>query len=129
LIPSAINVARVGGLWYRPPLSNLVNGSSLVERTLQSLRCAKTVEDNNILGPIKLRIARVLLYHFLEKKVLNIQKDRNMLHQRFQSKDMPSLIIDLTLDSIYSLDRDSVSQLVSKQRQESLKTHKQIGKR
>jgi hypothetical protein len=128
-IDSFRNRCCQSGLWYRPPLSNPVNGSSLVERTLQSLRCAETVEDDDTLGPVRLRMARVLLYQFLEQKVLNIRKDRNMLHQRSRGKDVPSIVMDLTLDGMYGPDRDSVSQLVSKRRRESLKTHKQIGKR
>lgn len=52
-----------------------------------------------------------------------------MLHQRSRGKDVPSIAMDLTLDGMYGPDRDSVSQLVSERRRESLKTHKQMGKR
>jgi hypothetical protein len=58
-------------------------------------------------------MVRVLLYHFLEQKVLNIRKDRDMLNQRSRGKDVPSIVMDLTLAGMYGPDRDSVSQLTS----------------
>jgi hypothetical protein len=116
------------GLWYRPSLGNPMTGS-LAERTLRSLRCAETTEEDTVVGPVRLRLARIFLYHYMEQKVLNIRTNGNMPSLRSRGKDVQSIVIDLTLDDIYGRNNESDSLLVGKQRRESLKTHKGIGKR
>jgi hypothetical protein len=116
------------GLWYRPLLDNPMTGS-LAERTLRSLHCAETTEEDTIVGPVRLRMARIFLYHYMEQKVLNIRTNRCMQNLRSPGKDVQSIVIDLTLDDIYSSNNESDSLQVRKQRREILKTHKRIGKR
>jgi hypothetical protein len=116
------------GLWYRPPLSNPMIGS-LAERKLKSLHCAETTEEDTIVGPVRLRMARIFLYHYMEQKVLDIRTNRSMPNLRSRGKDVPSIVIDLTLDDIYGCNNESVSLLVRKRRRESLKTHMGMGKR
>jgi len=116
------------GLWYRPSLGNPMTGS-LAERTLRSLRCAETTEEDTVVGPVRFRMARIFLYHYMEQKVLDIRTNRNMPNLRSRGKDMQSIVIDLTLDDIYGRNNESDSLPVRKQRRESLKTHKGIGKR
>jgi hypothetical protein len=116
------------GLWYRPSLGNPVTGS-LEERTLRSLQCAETTEEDTIVGPVRLRMVRVFLYHFMEQKVLYIRTNRSMLHLSAPGKDVQSIVIDLTLDQIYSCDSESDNLVIRSQRRENLKTHKAVGKR
>jgi hypothetical protein len=116
------------GLWYRASLGNPVTGS-LEERTLRSLQCAETTEEDTIVGPVRLRMARIFLYHYMEQKVLYIRTNRSVPHLRAQGKDVQSIVIDLTLDQIYSCDNETDSLVVRSQRRENLKTHKGVGKR
>lgn len=116
------------GLWYRPLLSNPTTGS-IAEKTLKSLRCADATEEDTIVGPVRLRMARIFLYHYMEQKVLDIRTNCKMTNLRSRGKDVPSIVTDLILNDIYGCNNESVSLLVSKQRRESLKTHKTIGKR
>ncbi|KAJ6280800.1 hypothetical protein J3E71DRAFT_241095 [Bipolaris maydis] len=116
------------GLWYRPPLSNPMTGS-IAEKTLKSLRCAETTEQDTIVSPIRLRMARIFLYHYMEQKVLDVRANRNITNPCSRGKDVTSIVTDLTLHDIYGRNNEPVAPLVSKQRRESLKTHKAIGKR
>ncbi|KAF2177819.1 hypothetical protein K469DRAFT_719477, partial [Zopfia rhizophila CBS 207.26] len=84
------------GLWYRPPLSNPTTGSSVVERMLKSLRCAETVEHDSAVDPVRLRIVRVFLYHFFEKK-------------RIDGKDISSVVLDVILEDMYDRHDKQVS--------------------
>jgi hypothetical protein len=68
-------------LWYRPSLGNPITGL-LEERTLRSLQCAKTTEEDTIIGPVRLRMARIFLYYYMEQKVLYIRTNRSMPHLR-----------------------------------------------
>jgi hypothetical protein len=72
--------------------------SLLEERTLRSLQCAKTTKEDTIVGPVRLRMARVFLYYYIEQKVLYIQTNCSMLHLSALGKDVQSIVIDLTLD-------------------------------
>lgn len=49
--------------WSRLPTGNPVTGMSLTEKIFKSLQCAETISADSLVEPIKLRMARVLLYH------------------------------------------------------------------
>ncbi|KAF2174783.1 hypothetical protein K469DRAFT_458180, partial [Zopfia rhizophila CBS 207.26] len=89
------------GLWYRPPLSNPTTGSSIVERMLKSLRCAETVEHDSAVDPVRLRMARIFLYHYFEEKRINVQKDPNLPNLLSQGKDISSVVLDVILEDMY----------------------------
>ena len=117
------------GLWYRPPLSNPTTGSSLVEKMLKSLCCAETIEHDSTVDPVRLRMARIFLYHYLEQKGLDLQKDPNLPNLLSRGKDISSIVMDITLEDMYGRHDKPLSPRVSEQRRESLKWHKRIGKR
>ena len=60
------------GLWYRPTLKNPTIGSSVVERMLRSIRFANTIEYDSTVDPVRLRMARIFLYHYFEQKRLDL---------------------------------------------------------
>lgn len=66
----------------------------------QSLRCAKILKCEFTIDPVRLRMARMFLYHYLEQKGLNIQKDPNFPYLLSQGKDIPSITIDVTLEAM-----------------------------
>jgi hypothetical protein len=128
-IETFVSRCKQSDLWHRHPLSNPITGSSLAERTLQSLRCAETIENDTIMDPVRLRIGRVLLYHYMEQRVHDIRNDRSLPKARSRGKDVRSTVIDLTLTDTYGHDDEPVSNEVSKQRRNNLIAHKTMGRR
>ena len=45
---------------------------------LKSVHCAETVEHDSAVGPVRLRMARIFLYHYFEQKRIDVQKDPNL---------------------------------------------------
>lgn len=74
-------------------------------------------------------MARTFLYHYLEQKGLDLQKDPNLPNLLYQGKDISSIVIDITLEDMYGRHNIPLSPQVSNQRRQSLKTHKRVGKR
>jgi hypothetical protein len=89
------------GLWYRAPLSNPTTGSSVVERMLKSLCCAETIEHDSAADPVRLRMARIFLYHYFEQKRIDIQKDKNLSNLLSQGKRISSVVLDVVLEDMY----------------------------
>ena len=81
------------------------------------------------MDPVRLRMARIFLYHYLEQKGLDVRQDPNRPNLLYQGKDISSIVIDITLEHMYGRHDIPLSPEVSDQRRESLKTHKRIGKR
>lgn len=117
------------GLWYRVPLSNPSTGSSVVERMFKSLRCAETIEYDAAVDPVRLRIARVLLYHYFEQKCIDMRNDSNLPSLLSQGKRVSSVVLDVIIEEMHNRHDQQVSLQVSKQRRKSLKDHKTLGKR
>ncbi|KAF1365197.1 hypothetical protein EJ07DRAFT_51756, partial [Lizonia empirigonia] len=104
------------GLWNRAPLSNPSTGSSVVEKMLKSLRCAETIEYDSAVDPVRLRMARIFLYHYFEQKCIDIRKDPNLSNRLSQGKRISSVVLDVILEEMYSCHDQQVSVRVSKQR-------------
>ncbi|KAF2179325.1 hypothetical protein K469DRAFT_694041 [Zopfia rhizophila CBS 207.26] len=97
------------GLWYRLPLSNPTTDSSIVERMLNSLRCAETVEHDSAVDPVRLRMARIFLYHYFEEKRINVQKDPNLPNLLSQGRNISSVVLDVILEDMYGRHDKQVS--------------------
>ncbi|KAH7111263.1 hypothetical protein B0J11DRAFT_397221, partial [Dendryphion nanum] len=93
--------------WYRSPLSNPTTGRSITERMLMSLHCAEAVEHDSVTDPVRLRIARVFLYHYFEQKRLSIDKNLNLVDRLFQGKDRASVAPDIILENMYGHDKQN----------------------
>ncbi|ORX95380.1 hypothetical protein BCR34DRAFT_669461 [Clohesyomyces aquaticus] len=96
------------GLWYRSPLSNPNIGDSVAERMLESLRCAKTVEHDSAVDPVRLKMARIFLYQYFEQKRLDVQKDPRLLSMISQGKNRSSIVLDVILEHMYSCNKIQV---------------------
>ena len=116
------------GLWNRPQLSNPITSSNIAERIFDSLRCAEIIDYDSPIDPIRLRMARIFLYHYLEQQRLKLMKDQNLLSLS-RGKNISSTVLDLTLEAIYSRDNQPLDPRTSEKRRESLKWHKRLGKR
>ncbi|KAH7111356.1 hypothetical protein B0J11DRAFT_400327, partial [Dendryphion nanum] len=93
--------------WYRSPLSNPTTGRSVTERMLMSLRCAETVEHDSAMDPVRLRIARIFLYHYFEQTRLSIDKNLNLVNRLSQGKDRASVALDIILENMYGHDKQN----------------------
>ncbi|KAF1974403.1 hypothetical protein BU23DRAFT_414183, partial [Bimuria novae-zelandiae CBS 107.79] len=93
--------------WYRSPLSNPTTGRSVTKRMLMSLRCAETVEHDSAMDPVRLRIARIFLYHYFEQKRLSIDKNLNLVNRLSQGKDRASVALDIILEDMYGHDKQN----------------------
>ncbi|KAF1949652.1 hypothetical protein CC80DRAFT_362301, partial [Byssothecium circinans] len=87
--------------WYRAPLDNPSTSSSVVERMLMSLRCAETIEHNYAVDLFRLRMARILLYHYLEQRCIDIQEDPKLPNLLSQGKMISSVVLDEVLEDMY----------------------------
>jgi hypothetical protein len=117
------------GLWDRAPLSNPLTGNSVVENVLRSLRCAETIGHEYAVDPFRLRVARILLYYYLEQKRIDIKGDPNLPNLLSQGKRISSVVVDIVLEDMYGHHGSQVSPRVKAQRRRSLKDHKRQGKR
>ncbi|KAF2180775.1 hypothetical protein K469DRAFT_753136 [Zopfia rhizophila CBS 207.26] len=79
--------------------------------------------------PVRLRMARIFLYHYFEQKRLDIQKDPDLANLLSQGKDRSSVVLDIILKDIYGRHDKQISLRVREQRRDSLKWHKRLGKR
>jgi hypothetical protein len=74
-------------------------------------------------------MARILLHHYFEQKCIDIQKDPNLPNLLSQGKRVSSVVLDVILEEMHSRHDQQVGLRVRKQRRQSLKGHKKLGKR
>lgn len=114
--------------WSRLPTGNPVTGMSLTERIFKSLQCAETISADSLIEPIKLRMARVLLYHQYEQKLIELRHDSS-LPTLSSGKGLASIAKSVILQRIYGLQYKSITPQARKKCENSLKWHTRIGKR
>lgn len=61
------------GLWNRQPLSKPMYGKTKMERLFDNARCADILRGNLEMDPVRLRMARAVLYHQYEQLALTCQ--------------------------------------------------------
>lgn len=68
---------------------------------LRSLRCADAIESGSVVDPVRTRMAKIILYHHLEQKGLDMQKNPNVPNLYSRGKDIASVVMDMTLEDMY----------------------------
>jgi hypothetical protein len=95
---------------------------------LKSLHCAEAIEFDSIVDPVKLRIARMLLYHYFEQLCITFKKDRRSC--RFSpGRGVASAAKELVLETIYGSHDNSLTPEIRRKHENSFTWHKRIGKR
>ena len=117
------------GLWGRPLLTNPTLDSTITERLFISLQCAEILEQGSAVDPVRMRVARVILYHYYEQLCITSQSNPSLLSQRSRGRDTASVVIDKILGEMYSSQTKQASLQKQRQRRESLHRHKKIGRR
>lgn len=115
--------------WSRLPTGNPVIGMSLTEKIFKSLQCAEVISADSFIEPIKLRMARVLLYHQYEKKIVELRHYTSLPTRLASGKGLASVAKSFILERIYGTQYKSLTPQASKKCKNSLKWHVRIGKR
>jgi hypothetical protein len=114
--------------WSRLPISNPTLKYPLTERMLTSLRCAEAIEFDSIVDPVKLRIARMLLHHYVEQLGIKLKKDRKSCNLS-AGKGVASVAKEVVLETIYGCHKNTLTPEIRKKHENSYTWHKRIGKR
>ncbi|OAL49342.1 hypothetical protein IQ07DRAFT_600370 [Pyrenochaeta sp. DS3sAY3a] len=117
------------GVWSRSPLINPTHGDTTIEKLFNGLRCAEILEQSSAVDPVRLRVARVVLYHYYEQLCVDGRSDPILLSRRSRGRDTASVVTDKILEDMYSSRIDQVDSRTWKRRRDSLQKHKKIGVR
>jgi hypothetical protein len=115
--------------WSRLPGENPTSKGSLTKRILRSLYCAETIEFESAVDPAKLRMARILLYHYHEQKCIDLSKDPEISNYLSQGKGIATVANDAIFEEIYGCCDQSTSEETNKKRLSRFHWHKRVGKR
>jgi hypothetical protein len=117
-----------GELWNTPLTWHPFNGS-LTENLFKTFNCAEILEQRSVFDPLRLRVARVLLFWYCEQLCKEAPNNPELLSRCSRGRDTASVVIDLLQEEVFhcqNVQRDSADW---KRSRESLMRHKKIGKR
>jgi hypothetical protein len=115
-------------LWYQPIVPDPTTNSSLTEKLFKSFCCTGILEQRSALDPIRLRIARILLYQYSEQLYKDSHSKQHILNRRSRGRDTTSAAIDQILEEMYTGEEQHDPETWRKRRN-LLKRHKKIGRR
>jgi hypothetical protein len=67
-----------GGLWNRQPLSKPTHGQTWTEKFLNDVRYADVLRRDREVDPLRLRMARINLYHRFEQLCIDLPSDEDL---------------------------------------------------
>ncbi|KAJ5028930.1 hypothetical protein PSV08DRAFT_369862 [Bipolaris maydis] len=114
-------VVEIKDPWSRLPTRNPVTGMSLTEKIFKSLQCAKTISANSLVEPIKLRMARVLLYHQYKQKLIELRNNSSSPTRLSSGKGLASIAKSVILEKIYRSQYKNLTAQAKQKRENSLK--------
>lgn len=118
------------GLWNRQPLSNPMCGQTRVEKLFNSVRCADILDRDSAVDPVRLRMARIILYHHHEQLCIDLPSNKQLRGQLSCGRDRASLAADVIVEALYNLGHeDQVDERMLRRYRSRLHKHKRIGKR
>ena len=118
------------GLWNRQPLSNPTYGQTRIEKLFNGVRCADVLERDLAVDPLRLRMARIILYHRFEQLCVDLQSNKNLQGQLSSGRDRKSVATDLIVKALYNLERKvQVDENTLNSYRGRVHKHKRIGKR
>jgi hypothetical protein len=118
------------GLWDRQPLSKPTHGQTRIEKLLESVRCADILECDSAIDSVRLRMARVILYHHYEQLCIDLSTDKQLRGQLSSGRNKASLATDMIFRAVYGpAHEEQVNEDTLKQYRGRLQNHKKVGKR
>ena len=115
--------------WSRLPEENPTSRGSLTERILKSFYSAETIEFESAINPVKLRMARILLYHHYKQKCIDLTKDPRISSYLSQGKGIASVANDMILEEIYGCHDQNTSEEARLKQASRFNWHKKVGQR
>ena len=114
---------------YYPTLSNVAGNDLKIKGLLIGYYHAESFKGRAVINHLKLRFLRILLYYNFEELRINIET--NLVKYRLlpSGQDAASAATDRILDEIDKAPQETGSKQTSKQRRQSFRRHKSIGKR
>ena len=117
------------GLWYFPAPGNPVAEGPILKNLLKGFCCAEILTRSSIIDPVRLRLSRVLLYHYFERLRIDLKTDSSTLGQRSRGKGTATFAKNKVLDGLHSAHDERLRPQTRKEQWASLDRHKKIGKR
>jgi hypothetical protein len=99
---------------------------TLIEKLFKCLRTAEILDERSLVDPIRLRIARILLFWYYEQLCETYSQDRSQKCSRGKGK--ASLVTDRLIEELYK-GETPCSEILLKKVRTSVQWNKQIGKR
>jgi len=116
------------GLWNTPVLYPPLNGS-LTENLFKSFHCAEILNQRIAVDPIRLQVARILLFWYYEQLYKELYSNPELSSRRSRGRDTASIATDILIEEIFHGQKGQRDPQVWKRRRTSLQKQKQIGKR
>ena len=104
---------------------DLTFNCSLAEKIF---RCAEILEQRSVIDPIRLRMARILLYQYSEQLYKDSRSNQHMLNQRSSGRGASSVAIDKILEEMYAQEKQHNPHIWEKRRN-LFNKHKKLGRR
>jgi len=116
------------GLWKTPVPYPPLNGS-LTENLFKSFHCAEILDQRIAVDPIRLQVARILLFWYYEQLCKESYSNPELSSRRSRGRDTASIATDVLIEEIFHGQKGQRDPQVWKRRRTSLQKQKQIGKR
>lgn len=114
--------------WSRLAIKNPTSSGPLTDKILKSLHCAETMENDSVVDPVKLRMARVLLHHYFEQMCIELNKDQSQCNLS-SGRGVATVAKDAVLETIYGCRMKTLPLKIRRRCERSFKWHTRIGKR
>jgi hypothetical protein len=95
---------------------------------LKSLNCAETLERDSVVDPVKLRMARVLLYYYFEQMCIELNRERSLCNLS-SGLGIATVAKDAVLETMYGCRMEKLAPEIRKKCGNSFAWHTRIGKR
>jgi hypothetical protein len=107
-----------------------MHGRTRIEKLFNSVRCADILDRDLAVDPVRLRMARVILYHHYEQLCIDLPSNRHLRGQLACGRNRASLATDLIVGAVYSLaETRHTDQDTLKRYRGRVQHHKKVGKR
>jgi hypothetical protein len=115
-------------LWNTPVPCSPLNGT-IEENLFKRFNCAEILNQRSIFDPIRLRVARILLFCYYEQLLEESRNNPELLSRRSRGRDHASIATDVLLEELCGDEKTQPDTPERKKIRTAVQKHKQIGKR
>lgn len=118
------------GLWNRQPLNKPTHGQTRVEKLFDGVRCAQILKHDSVVDPVRLRMAKIILYHHFERLCIDLPSNKRLRAQLSRGRDRASVATDMIVRAVYDLEHNTqVDEKTLTRYRRCIQKQKSIGKR